>query len=108
MTRLTPDDGRAVLAELARRTGGREWSWGMPLFDLPAHGPRSLAPALAWLTLVLLVVDVADRRLGWTETLDAARLRRRVVRTSEADTPVEPATDVFTRAKELSRRRLER
>ncbi len=67
------------LEELAARTGGRvltgeEDFWATPVS--PAMGRAALRPMLLWLALMLLVMDIALRRLPWEEALAAVTRRR--------------------------------
>lgn len=77
------------LEELAARTGGRvltgeEDFWATPVS--PAMGRAALRPMLLWLALMLLVMDIALRRLPWEEAL-AAVTRRRAGRAERSRDP---------------------
>ncbi len=59
-------DGEAVLADLAHQTGGRELGAVEELFEPAAsrHARRDLTPILAVAAMILLVLEVAERRLS--------------------------------------------
>lgn len=62
---------RDALAALSQDTGGRTVADPASLMDFPqsaARSRRSLVPALTLLSLVLLLADIAQRRLNWGKT----------------------------------------
>lgn len=69
--RLSTD--RALLEDIARRSGGRVLAWDKPqearLFDRqgiePAQSRRPLWPMLAWAMLIVALLDIATRRVAW-------------------------------------------
>lgn len=93
--RIQPDQS---LEDLAARTGGRVLSdetdfWATPVS--PATSRVALRPTLLWLALVLLVLDIALRKLPWEEALPAL-VRRRGVREEQPRAPrpsTKPASD---------------
>ena len=104
--RIQPDQN---LEDLAARTGGRVLSdeadfWATPVS--PATSRVALRPTLLWLALVLLVLDIALRKLPWEEVLPAL-VRRRGVREEQPRAPrpsTKPASDRH-RAKSDERQR---
>ena len=104
--RIQPDQS---LEDLAARTGGRVLSdeadfWATPVS--PATSRVALRPTLLWLALVLLVLDIALRKLPWEEALPAL-VRRRGVREEQPRAPrpsTKPASDRH-RAKSDERQR---
>lgn len=77
------------LEELAARTGGRvltgeEDFWATPIS--PATGRMALRPMLLWLALMLLVMDIALRKLPWEDALAVVTGRR----TKREEQPREP------------------
>lgn len=62
---------RGALAALSQDTGGRTVADPASLMDFPqsaARSRRSMVPALTLLSLVLLLADIAQRRLNWGKT----------------------------------------
>ncbi len=109
---LRPNSGgRAVLSELAQRTGGHPWVDDEQPYDEPVKTTVSLLEPFAWLALAVFLVELADRKFGFTGAIDAA-VRTVWGRRPEAPEPAaasEPTgEDVFERAKERSRRRVTR
>ena len=105
--RLDPSAGRAVLAELAGRTGGQEWREDMRLFAEPTLLRRSLIAPLAWVALLLLLLEVADQRLGALGPLGRLlALGRGRGWPGESQSAEESKEDSLAKAKQLTKRRL--
>ena len=106
----TRAEGRAVLEQLAKSSGGEEWVLGRPLFEIAGPFYRSLVPLFAWIALALLTIEVADRRWRFTEVL-AEHMRR--WRSRLVTSPAEPqgpneGLDLFQLAKQRTRQRISR
>jgi Ca-activated chloride channel family protein len=103
------DENRTVLARLAAESGGNEWQPGTPLLEGIDESYRSLVPIFACVALLLLVIDVADRRTNFVGRLDAHwRRRTEQPAAQEPEVPVAPGEDPFELAKERMRRRVRR
>jgi uncharacterized membrane protein len=104
------DAGRTVLVRLAQESGGAEWLPGSALFEGPEEQYSSLVPALAWCTLMLLMLDVADRRYQFSGRIQLHWQRRWAPKKKREpnETPSEFAQDPFEVAKERMRRRVQR
>jgi hypothetical protein len=106
------ETGVELLKLLAAQSGGAQRGPDSPLFDEPLRSYRSLVPWLATVCLLILVLDIADRRYGivWSALLPwATTLRRRAVPTGDqTDVAAVPDHDVFEAAKQRSRHRTTR
>jgi hypothetical protein len=100
-------DGRAELLELARQTGGREIAAADRLFEPTPSVTRSRARPFAWLGLILLLLDVAERRLGLRVPTHGWSARAAPA-VEPAARPAPGGPDAYERAKERSRRRMGR
>lgn len=125
-----PADGRRLLEDVARLSGGAERLSLESVFTAPGSAParRSLSPWLVAAALLLALAEVATRRLGWHPSWPAlpALPRRRAssapARTAapsaptpavaaEPDSSPPPSDDVrsaLEQARERARRRIDR
>ena len=132
--RVDPDEGKKMLAEIARVTGGSErtaWDDAFSVRGLRHREVRDLVIPLTLILLLLHVGEIAGRRLLWfaaaQERLralrwprmswrgwkkrpapDTAPVRAPVSEPTPPVAPVKPATSPLTRAKAKARDRLGR
>jgi len=94
MPRIGLPEGRAVLTAISELTGGRE---RVNVLEVPTDRPRSarMTPLLPWLVslaVVLLLLEIAGRRLSlWARLSDAMIQAREPV-----SAPVEPSRERVT------------
>lgn len=72
-----PDRGRRVLERLSRSTGGQSLATLTTLYSGERRGVmwRGFGPELAWLALVLMLIEIAGRRLQLWGGIEAGMLR---------------------------------
>ncbi len=73
-----------VLADISQTTGGKVTEAASQLLDFPRSHARTrhdLTPVLMLLALILLVTDIAQRRLNWEKTLVQAIPAKQVIKT---------------------------
>lgn len=100
-----PNRGRRVLERLSRATGGESLATMTQLFRGDRSGStwRSIAAELGWLALVLMLLEIAGRRLQLWGNLesDLARLARRLPRLRPAHAaPTSPESTAVATATE--------
>ncbi|MCL1963610.1 MAG: hypothetical protein FWF69_00925, partial [Firmicutes bacterium] len=73
-------DGKSLLMEIARETGGRMLTDASEMFTergSQTRGRHEITPALLTVCLLLFVLDVAQRRLAWERWLPAKKQEKR-------------------------------